>query len=438
MEQFFTSTRPLRYDLLEEYPHGEAPFECNEIELTVSIENFLVCNWDWTDLQAVLTDGVTPKVLWITENKFVFVKENGNDSHFDLNRFNGYVDAIFQETSGQEQTLTLVRLDHDRDIRISNGEDGVFWRAITTSNCVKLMIYNNDNRLELPSGPLLSKFLRKNLSLQRLDFQMFDFNEEHCHALATLERTDLVVTLSYCTLIPEDAEDVFIEWLRNNQVVTELDRCDMDSNIVCALSGNNSVKKITIGGSDYNEEVIRSLAQALPGNTGIEYLDISDFEYSDETWIRLIRSLSTHSRIKLLSLTLSWMPDRLSAESKSTRMNAILHMLHLNTVVHTINLRDVLDDEEVYQNAILPRLEMNRTCFEVQRQAVKRADPSIRPQLLGRALHAVRYNPNLVFHFLSDNVPAFVRTEEEEVVGDSTIPLQNDPAVVSGKKRKAP
>jgi hypothetical protein len=113
-------------------------------------------------------------------------------------------------------------------------------------------------------------------------------------------------------------------------------------------------------------------------------------------------------------------------------MNPILQMLHLNTVVHTINLPNAFANEEAYQNSILPRLEMNRSCFEVQRLFVKRADPSIRPQLLGRALHKVRYNPNLVFQFLSENVPAFVRTEEEEDV--SVAPLDHDPIIVSGQK----
>jgi hypothetical protein len=80
---------------------------------------------------------------------------------------------------------------------------------------------------------------------------------------------------------------------------------------------------------------------------------------------------------------------------------------------------------------------MNRTCFNVQRQALKRADPSIRPQLLGRALHVVRYNPELVYLFLSENVPAFVRTEEVEME-DSGTPLLNDPSIVSRQKRKAP
>jgi hypothetical protein len=52
---------------------------------------------------------------------------------------------------------------------------------------------------------------------------------------------------------------------------------------------------------------------------------------------------------------------------------------------------------------------MNRRCFEVQRQALKREDPSVRPQLLGRVLYVVQYNLNLVFQFLLENVPAFVR-----------------------------
>jgi hypothetical protein len=39
-----------------------------------------------------------------------------------------------------------------------------------------------------------------------------------------------------------------------------------------------------------------------------------------------------------------------------------------------------------------------------------RADLSIRGRLLGRALHVVRNNPDLLFRFLSENVPAFVRS----------------------------
>jgi hypothetical protein len=183
-----------------------------------------------------------------------------------------------------------------------------------------------------------------------------------------------------------------------------------------ALSGNNSVKRLKF--YHLPLEDFRFLALALPGNMGIEHLTLRDFRMSDGIWSLLCRSLSRHPRVEFLSLAPNYHhgPQPLSAISKTARMYAILQTLHHNTVLCTINAADDLRDEAVYQNSILPRLEMNRTCFEVQRQALKRADPSIHPQLLGRALYVVQYNPNLVFHFLSENVPAFVRTEEGPII----------------------
>jgi hypothetical protein len=461
MEQFFTPTRPLRYDLLEESTHGAIP--CTEVQLAVSVEDFLVYIWDWKELRAFLTGGVTPKFLWLTENAFLVVKESGH--FFDFDKINDCVDVIFEDASGQEQELVLVHVDHEE---ISTGEAGIFWRAITTSNSVKLTIGNDVNLLRLPSGPLLSQFLRKSLSLQVLEFNGFHFKEEHCRALAALQRNDLEIKFRCCKLDPQDAEGTFIEWFRHNQVVTELGCCEMGSNFLSALSGNNSVKKLAIerelnccdvdrnflsalsgnndvnkltiarGSSAFAEEQIRFMSQALPGNMGIEHLSLNSNEISDENWSLLFRSLATHPRIKLVSVHTFGLrpPPPLSAARNTKRMNAILQMLHLNTVIHTIEVRDDFRDEAVYLNSIIPRLEMNRNCFEVQRQAVKRADPSVRPQLLGRALHVVRYNPNLVFQFLSENVPAFVRTEYEQE--DSVISLQNHSAIVSGQKRKAP
>jgi hypothetical protein len=209
--------------------------------------------------------------------------------------------------------------------------------------------------------------------------------------------------------------------MQRNRVVTELDCCEMGSGILGSLSGNNSVKKLTIGANtiELGEKEMRSLAHALQGNMGIEHVAFRFEErMSDETWILLFRSLTTHPRIKLVSVhKIDFRrPRPLSAESKTTSLNAVIQMLQHNTVVRTIEVPDAYNDEEVYQNSILPRLEMNCTYFEVQRQAVKRADPSIRPQLLGRALFVVRYNPELVFLFLSENVPAFVRTDKDPII----------------------
>jgi hypothetical protein len=109
---------------------------------------------------------------------------------------------------------------------------------------------------------------------------------------------------------------------------------------------------------------MRAVPQALSGNMGIEYLALSNFETSDEIWSLLFRSLSYHPRVK--SLSISYRTSS-SAASKTTRMQAVLEMLRRNTVVQAIDLADRFVDVEVYQNSILPRLEMNRTCFEEQR-----------------------------------------------------------------------
>jgi hypothetical protein len=105
--------------------------------------------------------------------------------------------------------------------------------------------------------------------------------------------------------------------------------------------------------------------------------------------------------------------------------NAALRLAQCKTLLHTIDLPDGAKNEEFFQNSIAPRLEMNRSCFEDQRQALTREDSSIRGQLLGRALHVVRHNPDLLFRFLSENVPVFVRSDDDDSI------------IRSGQKRKA-
>jgi hypothetical protein len=416
MEELCAPTR--RYQDLLEYDSDDDddPFRYTELELAVPVEDFLINRWEWKDLRAFLTGGAMPRILWIADNAFLVIED---EYEFDFDGIpHECIRAGFELTGGLEQTLTIATIAR-ADMPRPTGAYSVFWRAITTSNCVKLWLSKANNLSGLPSGPVLSQFLQRSPLLQTVAFCEVVFEEEHSRALATLQRTDLEVKFSLCTFEPQDEEDAFIEWFRHTRLVTELDRCFMDSSIICALNGNRSVKKLGVDMrmSKYDEEVIcvRSLLQALPGNMGIEHLTIRDLEMKDETCSLLIRSLATHPRITFLSVPYhdslgSRQP--MPAEAKSSILSAMLQMLHLNTVVQIIELPGEIRREAVYQYSILPRLEMNRNCFAVQRQAVKRADPFIRPQLLGRALHAVRYNPNLVFLFLSENVPAFVRTGE--------------------------
>jgi hypothetical protein len=444
LEQFFMPIRRLHGDGGDGNPNH---FTYTEVQLVVPVEEFLNSNWGGEDFFALASGDAMEKILWLTDDTLAAVVHDAPGDFDGYPHYDNLLLASSTAASGQVQTLTLTRLQ-ETDADVSAGACSVFWRAIETSKSARIEIRGNGRALvQLPSGPTLSKFLRENLFLQVLDFHGFNFKEEHCRVLATLERKDLEVKLRHCKFEPKDAQDIFIEWFRHNQVVTELTSCEMDSSILFALiGGNNSVKKLAI---DCHEEQTCSLLRVFPGNMGtrIEHLTVGGC-FSEATWCLIFRSLATHPRITVLSVPdppgvpYSFQP--LSAASKITRMNAIVQMLHLNTVVQTIDLFHSFDAEEVYRNSILPRLEMNRNWFEVQRQAVKRADPSIRPQLLGRALHVVRYNPELVFLFLSENVPAFVRTEEkEEEDGDReqefVTPLEQDPIIasVAGQKRKA-
>jgi hypothetical protein len=455
MDQFFTPTR--RYQDIVEIDRDvhDGPLEYTEVKLTVPVVEFLEDFQDWKGLWTFVTGGAMQRILWISEDAFLVVKETESVFHFHYDAPGCFMDADLERSSGQKQTLIFACNE-----TASAGEADVFWRAIATSNSIQVTMldYHEHSRRGLPSGPLLSQLFREMPSLRHLEFNMFLFKEEHCRALTTLPRTDVKVKLKSCKLDPQGSDDTFIEWFQHNRVITELHLCNMDNSFLSALRGNHSVKKLSIGSrysSDVaNEQKIRSLAQALPGNMGIEHLTLRNFDLSIETWSLLVSSLTTHPRIKLLSLRGVRTVDRhnrtldassYSAESRTPMIDTILQMLQYNTVIHSIELPDDFGDMELYRNSILPRLEMNRTCFEVQRQAVKRADLSIRPQLLGRALHVVRYNPHLVYRFLSENVPAFVLpkekegSEEKEENPDINFPLENDPNAgsVSGQKRKA-
>jgi hypothetical protein len=52
----------------------------------------------------------------------------------------------------------------------------------------------------------------------------------------------------------------------------------------------------------YENDQIRFLVQALPGNMGIEHPTFNFVRFTAELWKLLFRSLSTHPRLKCLSI----------------------------------------------------------------------------------------------------------------------------------------
>jgi hypothetical protein len=324
-----------------------------------------------------MTASVMPKIVWISKDAFLSI--SNVDSVWDSDQLEGWqcVGATFTAANGETRCIDLTK--RAGSSTLSDEESSIFWRMVMTSNCWKLLLLSDGHGFGVCSAPVLSDFLVGNLWLHDLQFREFVFEEDHCRALATLERSDLKICFTVCTIDARDAEDAFIEWLRHSQVVTALINCEMESCIFSALHGNSSIKYLNCrtkcDGDEQCEDHLRSLAQALPGNQGLDMLDVSNLTnnpVSDETWNLLFRSLWTHPRIESMRLdhypfarTLS------SAESKTSMMNAVLQMVRSNTVAREIDLPDGLNDEDFYQNHILPRLEMNRSSFEEQRVALK-------------------------------------------------------------------
>jgi hypothetical protein len=433
MEQLFTPTRRLQdqHDLRFDEPHVY-----NEVQLTVSTEAILNRSWDWSEYHAFATsdEGELGKILWITEETFIYIEGDDYDSEQgEFLYWLGYYHvqhATLTLPSGETQYLFLANLVDSASLL--TGASSLFWHAVTRSKCVRLRL-ERMNCCELPSGPAIVHFQTAVLGLELLEFNYYTFKGDDYRTLASLERAGLEITFEECTFDAHGVKDAFIQWLRHSQVVTKLESCKMADSIICALSGNRSVKSFSFNFGifrvEQSERQLQFLAQALQGNQGIELLRV--LPQSDETRSLLLRSLWAHPRI--LSLTIPYIDVSPSAASKTIMMTAVLQMVRCNTVVRAINLRpgDDAKYEEFFRNSIVPRLEMNRMCFQDQRQALTRADPAIRGQLLGRALHAVHYNPDLQFRFLSENVPAFVRSDED----GPTIPTTF--ASAQGRKRKA-
>jgi hypothetical protein len=163
---------------------------------------------------------------------------------------------------------------------------------------------------------------------------------------------------------------------------------------------------------------------------------LEDTPISDDNWSILCESLKAHPTLTNLNL-LDTRPSNpvdadddddddddeddeedpedtilLSDEQKSHRTRLLAEMMKANTILRTILLTDHEHDDQIYTEEISPYLETN--LYRPRVVAVKKTHMrEFRKKVLGRALDCVKSKPNLVWMFLSQNVDAFVRSEEE-------------------------
>jgi hypothetical protein len=124
-----------------------------------------------------------------------------------------------------------------------------------------------------------------------------------------------------------------------------------------------------------------------------------DFRMSDETWDAVCDSLKTHPTLQLLNLQNTEPPLAPPAVIKS-RIQAFVDMLKVNMSIHTIRLDSHYSNHELFRGSVIPVLETNR--FRPCVRAIQKIRPiDYRAKVLGRALLAVRTDPNRFWMLLS-------------------------------------
>jgi hypothetical protein len=363
-------------------------------------EEILIAGYTWTDFLSFISD----KLVWLASN--VFVSSNTNQEIWHGNRYRSLLTIQTASESGPA-TFNLAVWT----IWQGNAGHACEWitRLLATSQAPEIRIDSYGGRPLLPVSALtLSSFLSTSKSIRTLCVWMFALSEEHVRALAETDHTNLLVKLTYCDLMSDSETDstILAELLRASQARLELVSCIMAGDVLAgALKGNSCCVRLTPSrGDEGSDELeIHSLFLALAENEGLVELDMSNQCITDENWAILCRSVRTHPTLEVLDLRFTTNRRGLTCPvRKNRRALALVEILQENTVLHTIRTSHDECCQRVMRESICPSLQINR--FRSRVNAVKETPGHMRRQILGRALYAIRRDPNLVSMFLAENI----------------------------------
>jgi hypothetical protein len=256
--------------------------------------------------------------------------------------------------------------------------------------------------------PNLANMMEQCQNLKVLSLMGLEMDENHIRVLGAFSRPDLEIEMIRCR-IAGAAATVLAEVLEGNQGPTKLVQCDMDISVLAnGLRGNSRLKSLiprySRNDEDGNAEVLAT-AGAFKENKGlVELTFIHFFSLKDENWDAVCDSLKTHPTLEILNLqeihplgALALTPSVLSS-----RIHTLVDMLKVNESIHTVHANPRCTACELFQGSVIPRLETNRLRPRVR--AIQITRPSAyRAKVLGRALLAVRTDPNRFWMLLSGN-----------------------------------
>jgi hypothetical protein len=427
-----------------------------EINLDVSTQELLSAERGFTyaDLYAVLGDEET--VAWLTPNVLITCASGRAGDFSNQLIEDGYCACHFI-ADGKGVVATARSSD-------SSQICDVVLRLMAVSGIRSIFINSCTDVGAFINAPSLEYLMEKCQRLKFLSLSL-ELDEDHCHVLGGYSRPDLEIELTHCKLTSAGTR-ALSEVLGYNQGPTKLDLCDID-NLVLAdgLRGNSRLTSLRPAMSSnlvlYNREVLE-YTHALLENRGLVDLNVYSFMMSDETWGAVCHSLKTHPTLQVLDLHTPTFEPSVCSAAMAARISALLGMLKVNTVIHTIHLHSRYSEHELFRALVTPYLETNR--LRPRLLAIQKTLPiAYRAKVLGRALLAVRTDPNRFWMLLSGNAevafpsttttatttpaanlpaPATVGASANAAIGAANSvatgpPVANVVAGASGQKRKA-
>lgn len=371
--------------------------------------------FDWDEFYAYLRD----HTMWFNEKTFV-----------SSYRYVGYCD--YRVTLDEGTVYICVHNPHDtltnEEIaeRAAPAMEFLIKLAATRGDTREIELCSAYSDIPLPlSGATLTNLLAVCEKLEMLKLVSVSLEKYHCEALATVSRTDCEVLLRFCRFKGAGME-AFVECVRRNRGPTEMKDCFLDYvSFAEALRGNTRVKKFS--GPGFSCEEMDAFTAALAENKGLVKVFLwYEQQCTGENWTlfcNMVRSNTTLQEISLIGFG-AVMLDEL----KRVRTTQFADALHFNSVLQEVNLRYGEYDKTIFQERIVPRLEMNKTQFEEQRKTLRKVHcPLLKAKLLARALYTVKNNHDLALQILTENLDAVCRDDKKPKA-----------KVVAKKRKRAP
>jgi hypothetical protein len=406
-------------DFEEEYwDYLEGEFEhFQELNLDVSIDELLSAAraFTYADLYAML--GNEDTMAWLTPHASL-VRADGRAAlcsdhvpyfyKFTFNVDGKYIDAL---ASSREHLLEIC------DVIFRLVAVSVVHRVILDGpfiNAVSVVHSYNFHDWECSDGTFINArtfayLMEECQSLKVLSLVNLDMDENHCALSGACSRPDLEIVLDGCR-ITDGGASALAEVLGRNQGPTKLSLCKIDNLVVAdGLRGNSRLKslrpRLSSSSEDGKRDVL-AIAGALKENKGLVDLDLChDFTMNYRTWNTVCDSLKTHPTLEVLDLHTSGSDGVaiLAPSVITSRIQALLDMLKVNTSIHTLSLNAHYSEHELFRESVIPNLETNR--FRPRLLAIQRTRHiPYRAKVLGRALFAIRNDPNRFWMLLSGNI----------------------------------